>query len=60
MSLLNQRCKHCGMTAMRLALFAMAIDAGCSTNVSVDACPDREDGGEHDFEEPAPRQEAKS
>lgn len=56
MSILDMPCRHCGQTVRRLALSAMLIDAGCSSSISPDRCPEREGGGDHDFADP--KQEA--
>lgn len=47
--LFAMRCRYCRQSAGRLALSAMLIDAGASTNIDPLKCWAREDDGEHDF-----------
>lgn len=47
------RCKHCGQSAERMMLTAMLQDAGAKAGLDADLCPDRNDGGQHDFVVPA-------
>lgn len=47
------RCKHCGQSAERMMLIAMLQDAGAKAGLEADLCPDRADGGQHDFAEHA-------
>ena len=49
MSIANDRCKHCGQTIQRMMLLAMLQDAGASAGLDADLCPERTDGGQHEF-----------
>lgn len=50
MSLLDDHCRHCGQTLRRMMLLAMLQDAGAKAGLDADICPERKDGGQHDFE----------
>jgi len=46
------KCRHCGQTLQRMMLLAMLQDAGAKAGLEADLCPERQDGGQHDFAEP--------
>lgn len=49
MSVIDDRCRHCGQTLRRMMLLAMLQDAGAKAGLDADLCPERTDGGQHDF-----------
>lgn len=57
-ALLNAPCRHCGTTVGRAMLGALVIDAGGSCSSDPIKCWARDDGGDHDFDMPAPTKRA--